>query len=115
VKPTFVAMLCVVAGVLSAGVSGCSLDEYSCAAGGQVDDGPRTREEALECAPETYRISVTQGYDGPCIYDGGPDVWRVIVDATGERTFREAMKLCGYGPSAHAVVLDRDGNVRFAR
>ena len=86
---------------------------FSCAS----FEPPNTREEALACAPATYEVAVAQGYDGPCIYNGGRGNWSVVVDRTGKRTFLEAVKLCGYEPKRgdHAVVLDGEGDVRLAR
>jgi hypothetical protein len=115
-------MICVVGGVLTASISGCSYGvKYSCAAREAADGKPpATREEALDCAPETYKNAVQQGVPlgrVPCIYVGSRG-WSVVVDVTSKRSFRQAVRLCpGFGSasSPHAVVLDRDGNVRFAR
>jgi hypothetical protein len=86
---------------------------FPCSSG----EPPNTREEALACAPATYDVAVAQGYDGPCIYNGGRGNWSVVIDRTGNRTFLEAVKLCGYEPKPgdHAVVLDGEGDVRRAR
>jgi hypothetical protein len=114
VKRTRLALLCVVGGTLGATVSGCTdgFDYHTCASGRD----PATREEALDCAPDTYDTWVKQvaqfhAVPPSCIY-GGASGWGVAVDVTDRLPRRKALRLCGTG---HVVVLGRDGHVRFAQ
>ena len=80
-----------------------------------------TRGDAMKAAEEAYLYADRQGVDmrrSPCIfYNGGS--WIVVVDVTGRRSFRDAVKPCdgvgGIARHRHAVVLDRDGKVLIAR
>jgi hypothetical protein len=78
----------------------------------------RTREDALKAARDAYFYADQQGVDmrrSPCIFFNGGS-WIVVVDVTGRRPFRDAVKPCDFGGDvAHAVVLDRDGKVLIAR
>ena len=106
--------------MFASGCAGFDLEKRnSC---GPYEPPVTTRTTAVACAHQVYDVAVRQSVPldrVSCIYNTGrPDRWVVVVDVTGERSFRKAARLCpafAYGEIEHAVVLDRDGNVRFAQ
>ena len=111
-------------------ISGVALIATAAVATGCLhgDDGwdfnrsPQNREEALRAADDAYETAVSAGVDFRqvgCIYDDrGRGEWVVVVDPSGRRSFRAAASTCPSfesGRAKHAVILDRDGEVRFVR
>ena len=99
--------------VIALSVSGC----------GEENPGPGdfilTREDAIRYAPGIFNTAVRQGYNGPCIYEGGYiSTWSIAVDKRGGRPFEEVARTCqsyATGKVRHVVVMSLDGEIVEAR
>jgi hypothetical protein len=108
-------MLCVAlsAAVIALSLSGCGEENPG------ADDFIITREDAIRYAPGIFNTAVRQGYNGPCIYEGGyMSRWSIAVDKKGGRPFEEVARTCqsyATGKVRHVVVMSSDGEIIEAR